>query len=281
MDMTKKKMPLVARRGKKTLFMPRRGRLSGLLMALILVSAAALSANASEAGSPQSREWQFGADIYLWMIELGGETAGGENIDVPFHDILDNLDFAFLGALHARNGRWHLSADVNYMDLEGDNSNRLTLPGGNDLKSEVTVTTKSWVVTPAVGYEFINTKALSMEALAGARYLYLKPELDFDITGPLNSRGRTISDSGDVWDGIAGIRGEVNLAEAWYILYCADLGAGDSDLTWQALAGVGCRLGQSADVVAAYRYVEWQFEDNKVLDSLDISGPLVGLRFRF
>ncbi|MEW6078272.1 MAG: hypothetical protein AB1724_10700 [Thermodesulfobacteriota bacterium] len=281
MDIKKKKSYLVFRRKEKTVFAPGRLGFSGFLMALILVLAAAVSAGAAEKDSAQSRAWQFGADFYLWMIELGGETAGGEDLDVPFHDILDNLDFAFLGALQARNGGWHLSLDVNYLDVEGDNSSRLTLPGGNDLKAEVTVKEQAWVVTPVAGYSVVGTKGFSMEVLAGLRYLYMKPELEFDITGPLNSRGRCISDSEDVWDGVAGIRGEVNLAEDWYLLYYADLGTGDSDLTWQALAGAGYRIGKSADVVAAYRYLEWQFEDDKVLDSLDISGPLVGVRFRF
>lgn len=59
------------------------------------------------------------------------------------------------------------------------------------------------------------------------------------------------------------------------------MGAGDSDYTWQAMAGVGYRVNQMVDVVAAYRYLEWKFEDNKVIDTLDISGPLVGLKFQF
>ena len=36
-----------------------------------------------------------------------------------------------------------------------------------------------------------------MEVLAGARYLWLKPELELDITGPLHSRDKKTSDSGD------------------------------------------------------------------------------------
>jgi opacity protein-like surface antigen len=279
--MKKKKAYRGTNQGAGNIFFTRGVSQAIFVMAIFFLLAAAFSAGASEKGSPQPQGWQFGADLYLWIIEFGGKTTGGEDIDVPFDEILENLDFAFLGALQARNGRWHLSTDVNYLNVEGDNSNRLILPGGNEFKADATVKMESWVVTPVVGYSFVSTEDFTMEALAGARYLYIKPELDFDITGPLNVRGRSGSDSEDVWDGIAGIRGEANLAEDWYLLYYADLGTGDSDMTWQALAGVGYRLGQAMDVVAAYRYLEWKFEDDKVLDSLDISGPLVGMRFRF
>jgi opacity protein-like surface antigen len=249
------------------------------LIFIMLAAAIPISASAEEIAQPQG--WQFGADIYMWISGMGGETAGGDTIDVPFDTLIENLDFTYMGAFHARNGKLHLSTDVIYMDLEGDNSGRVTLPGGNEIKAEATVKFQSWIVTPAVGYSVLDTERVRMEVLAGARYLYMKPELEFDITGPLDSRGNDISTSGDIWDGIVGIRGEMNLAENWYVPYYADLGTGDSDYTWQAMAGVGYRINRMVDVVAAYRYLEWKFEDNKVFDTLNISGPLVGLRFRF
>jgi len=120
-----------------------------------------------------------------------------------------------------------------------------------------------------------------MEVLAGARYLWLKPELDLHVTGPLKSRDKSISDSGDVWDGIVGIRGNVNLDKNWYVPYYVDIGTGDSTLTWQWMAGFGCKVSKVVDIVAAWRYLSWKFDDNKVLDKLYINGPLVGVRFRF
>jgi len=260
-----------------------RGRMgwSVIFTAMVILLAAVLPLSAASEDTAQPQGWQFGADVYMWMSGMGGETAGGDTIDVPFDTLLENLDFTYMGTFHARNGRWHLSTDVIYMDLEGDNSGRMTLPGGNELKAEATVQFTSWIVTPAVGCSVIDTERIRMEILAGARYLYMRPELSFHVTGPLDSRYRSVSDSGDIWDGIAGIRGDVTLAKNWYIPYYADMGAGDSDYTWQAMAGVGYRISNVVDVVGAYRYLEWKFDDNKAIDSLDISGPMVGVRFRF
>jgi opacity protein-like surface antigen len=249
-----------------------------LFVFLFLLLTTGMPTRAAAEETERKAGWQFGADVYLWMASIGGKTAGGDNIDVSFSDLLSKLKFGFMGVLQARNGKWHFSTDVLYMKLEADNSGQLTVPDGSQLKVNSTVKVAAWVVTPAVGYSVIDTEQVRMEVLAGARYLYLNPELELQVPGV---GSRNISDSGDVWDGIAGIRGEVNLSKNWYVPYYLDLGAGNSEFTWQAAAGVGYRINKAVEVVATYRYLEWQFKDNKVLDNLHFSGPLVGLRLLF
>ncbi|MFC1825261.1 hypothetical protein ACFL9T_21330, partial [Thermodesulfobacteriota bacterium] len=68
--------------------------------------------------------------------------------------------------------------------------------------------------------------------------------------------------------------------EKWYMPFYGDIGAGDSDLTWQAEAGFGYKF-KHFDVVATYRYLDWDFEDNSAVDDLNISGPLIGIKFVF
>jgi opacity protein-like surface antigen len=252
-----------------------------LLVILFLAIVTATPAIAAAEETAQKDGWQFGANIYLWMPNIGGKTAGGDTFELTFDDILKDLDFVYMGGFEARNGRWHLTTDIIYMNLEQDNNRRVTVHDGSGIKVDAKVKLQSWVVTPAVGYTFIGTEKINMEVLAGARYLWLEPELDLDITGPLHERDRNISDSGDVWDGIVGIRGNVKLDKNWYVPYYVDIGTGDSDLTWQWMAGVGCRVSKMIDVVAAWRYLYWKFDDNKVIDNMYINGPGVGVKFRF
>ena len=73
----------------------------------------------------------------------------------------------------------------------------------------------------------------------------------------------------------------MNLSKNWYLPYYLDMGAGGSKFTWQAIGGVGYRINKTVDVVATYRYLEWTFNDNKILDTLNMSGPLIGVRFQF
>jgi hypothetical protein len=72
----------------------------------------------------------------------------------------------------------------------------------------------------------------------------------------------------------------VDLTEKWYLFGYLDIGTGDSDVTWQGLGGVGYRF-KWFDLVAAYRYLRWNFSDNKALDNLYLYGPAAGIRFQF
>ena len=249
-----------------------------LVVFLFLMLAAVMPTRAAAEETERKAGWRFGADFYLWGAGLGGKTASGDNFDVSFSDLLSKLKFGFMGGLHAYNGKWHLSTDVLYMQLEADNSGQLTVPDGSQLKLNATLKLQAWVVTPALGYSVIDTEPFRMEILAGARYLYINPELEFQL--PRGER-KNFSDSGNIWDGIVGIRGEVNLSKNWYLPYYLDMGAGNSKFTWQAIGGVGYRINKTVDVVATYRYLEWTFNDNKILDTLNMSGPLIGVRFQF
>ena len=61
-----------------------------------------------------------------------------------------------------------------------------------------------------------------------------------------------------------------------------DIGAGESEFTWQATAGVGYRAGNTVDVVLVYRHLEWDIDDSaRVIDDIDFSGPTLGVIFRW
>lgn len=251
-------------------------------VALVVMLVAAMPANVSAEEAAQNDRWQFDATLYMWMTGMNGKTATGDDFKVTFGDLLDNLDFAFMGVFEAHKGRLSLLTDAMYLKLEAENGGKVTGQGGlATIKADATIKLQAWVVTPAIAYNIVDTNKFKFEVLAGARYLWIKPELDLHIKGPFRSRDKNISASGDVWDGIVGIRGSVNLDKHWYIPYYADIGTGESQFTDQVMAGVGYRISDKVDVAAAYRYMYWKFEENKVLDKLNLSGPVVGLRYRF
>jgi hypothetical protein len=72
----------------------------------------------------------------------------------------------------------------------------------------------------------------------------------------------------------------VNLGKNWYVPYYLDVGTGESNLTWQALGGIGYRFSK-VNVLAQYRYLEWDFDDDALIDDLNIQGPFVGFEFLF
>ena len=100
------------------------------------------------------------------------------------------------------------------------------------------------------------------------------------VKGPIQDRTPRISGSGGVWDGIVGVTGELNLNDKWYAPYYLDVGAGNSNFTWQAMAGVGYRFDKF-DAILTYRYMDWDFDDNDVFDDLNLSGPMIGIEGEF
>jgi hypothetical protein len=96
---------------------------------------------------------------------------------------------------------------------------------------------------------------------------------------PAMSGSRTLSANDHTWDGVAGARGRVNLPQNFFLPLYADVGTGDSDLTWQVMAGVGYAF-ERIEVMATYRRLKWDFGDDFILNELKFGGPLIGFKFR-
>ena len=58
-----------------------------------------------------------------------------------------------------------------------------------------------------------------------------------------------------------------------------DMGAGSSDFTWQASAGVRHRIGSRWELVAAWRHYAIDYDKGDFLYDVKQSGPVVGARF--
>jgi opacity protein-like surface antigen len=207
-------------------------------------------------------EWNYSAAMYMWGAGINGKDAIiGNNIDISFSDILENLDMAFMGTFTAQKDNWGAFVDVVYMKL------------GNEIAPATTFNYKAKIISPSILYKMVNNDKLDLNLLVGTRYLYMENTIT----------GRPIG-SGHVWDGIIGLKGQYNLTSHWFLPFQADIGTGDTDFTWQAFAGIGYAY-ENIDVVAGWRSLNWNFDANhpggKLFDDLTISGPMVGLKYRF
>ena len=249
-----------------------------LVIMLIFTIVVGLSAIASAEETAQTDQWEFDAAIYLWGASIGGKTGTGSDLDISFDELLSNLEMAFMGAVGARKGKWSLMLDAIYMDVKGTGSVTIPIDGLLDINANGSLELTAWVLTPSVGYNLFQTERIYLDVLAGARYLYLKSDTELDLA-PLPSikKRDTVSDS--IWDGIVGIKGHVNLNKNWYLPYYADIGTGSSNITWQLFGGIGYRF-KRLDLIAAYRYMDWNFNDDGAFDDLNLSGPFVGVKFK-
>jgi len=66
----------------------------------------------------------------------------------------------------------------------------------------------------------------------------------------------------------------VTVARDWRGFVYADMGATDSALKWQGLAGI--RDGRGLELLGGWRHVTYHFSPGMGLDSLDFAGPFLG-----
>lgn len=228
-----------------------------------------------------SDNWNFSGQVYIWGAGIDATTAAGDDLSLSFSDIIDNLDMTFMGSIAAQKDKVTLFADLIYMDLSDSTNSTVKifdsplLPG---FKARVKIGLESYISTFGAAYRVFENDTTDLNVLAGARYLWLEAKLDIDTSLPTPKH--RISESGHNWDGVVGMRGKTDLSDKWYLTYYGDVGAGDSDLTWQAAAGLNYRFDK-VDAAFGYRYLDWEFDNTAALSDLTIDGPYAGVRFAF
>jgi hypothetical protein len=221
-------------------------------------------------------EWQYSGTLYVWAAGIKGETVRGADVDVGFDTLINNLNMAFMGAFEARRGRWSVLADVVYLNVGASDSASVpvTLPRGAVVNVDVDagVESRGWVLNLLGAYNVISTPQGSLDVLAGARYMELSLDFDLGLSADQLSVAKSVSADQTSWDGVVGVKGRVTLGDRWYLPYYLDVGAGQSDLTWQAFAGVGYSFDWG-DVSLVYRKISWDYGNHDKLDNIDYSGP--------
>ena len=241
----------------------------------VLCSILTLNTAAYAATTTGDDTWSFAGSAYLWAAGVEGTSAEGDEIDVSFSDILEDLDGGIMGVIAARKGRWTLIADILYLSIHQETSSTAKLIGV-PFKVDVDVKLEGFVWTFGAAYRVMESDSLNLDILAGARYF----KLDVDVDAEIGTTKAKYSDSEDVLDGIIGLQAAVPLGERWYCSLYADVGTGDSKLTWQVWPGVGYRF-ESFDLVAGYRHLEWETDDGDTIDDINFNGPMLGFKTHF
>ena len=226
----------------------------------------------------QENGWSFALSPYLWTPGISSSVAtnvGTLDADASIDDVISALDFAVMGALEARNGRWGLIGDLVYSDLTENNDTPFGV-----LFSQARVDTDLTMATVYAGYRVHEDDRVAVDVLAGARAIWL----DVDVglrPGALPGRNFGLSD--DWVDPLVGLRGRVDLTDRWFATALADVGGFDagSDLTWQVLATLGYQFNARWSVQGGWRKlsIEKEMEGRDV--ELDFGGPALGFTVRF
>ena len=258
-------------------------RFAKTCLPLFTVGALMAGPAAVAASDPKvSDDWQYAATIYLWGAGIDGKTARGSEVNVNFKTLIENLNMAFMGAFEARKDKWSMLADVIYLNVGANDSATVPLQVAPGASADVraSVKTKGWVLNLLGGYTLWQTPEANLDLVAGARYLDLTLDFGLGLAVAERARAPDVSASGNVWDGVIGLKGHVDINPHVYLPYYVDVGTGQSDLTWQASAGFAYRFDWG-DVSLLYRYMEWDFDSSSQLDTISFSGPLLAAKLLF
>jgi hypothetical protein len=260
-----------------------------------------LAANAQVAPTslptPGTPGWQYSATVYLWAPSVGGSSrfpadSGGTDLTVSAEQILDRLKFAAMGTFGAHNGTWGVFTDLVYLHFGGGQGASRDFTIGNiglpaDASANFNWTLKGFVWTTAGEYRVVSDPSWTLDVLGGVRWLDIHQTLSWDISGSIGTldplaRSGSANASQSVLDAVVGFKGRFAFGSnrEWFVPYYFDIGAGQSQSTLQAAAGLGYTF-KWGEITAMYRYLDYRMKDNKVLQDINFGGPLLAATWRW
>lgn len=218
--------------------------------------------------------WQLRTALYAWGTSLDGDVTLRGNtlpVDAAFEDIFENLDFAFMGAVEIGNGKWSFLADLFYAELSTSNTRR-----NLEFNSEL----DQFIGNFVIAYNIIDLPDTRSDVYAGARV----NSLDADLEILTNRVGTFNGSNSKTWiDPIIGARFQQNFSNHYFIRAVGDIGgfSVSSDLTWQAMVGVGYHIHDAASVLLGYRGIGTDYESGGFAYDVISHGLLLGLEYKF
>jgi hypothetical protein len=240
--------------------------------------------------------WQFGAFIYGYYPDIAIKSTlpngNSSDVTVDAKDIFNNLKFAALGSFEARKDKWGVFSDFIYMNVGQFKSQYHNFTIGNvglpaDVSASLNFNLKSVVWTVAGTYRTVASQQTVLDVFGGARLLDTKVTLDWTLNGnlgPIPAAGRAgTGETRDSYvDGIVGIKGRTAFGSQlqWFVPYYVDAGTGNSDLTWQVMAGLGYAF-KWGDLISGWRYMDYKFKSGSPNDTESFNGPFLGAAFHW
>jgi hypothetical protein len=228
------------------------------------------------AGQVHAAEWKHELAPYVWGSSMEGTVGIGAltaDANLSFSDILDNLEFGFMGMYRASTDRYAITVDAIYMGLGVTERGQ-----GGVLKADIDVDQ----VGLAADFGYALTDRFTV--LAGLRYVDLETQVE--VGGPQgNARSARVQES---WvDPVIGAQYAWPFADQWSLNLRGDIGGFGvgSDFAWQAIATLRWQFSPRTGVALAYRHLDMDYEDGngdgRFLYDVATSGPALGVIFTF
>jgi hypothetical protein len=184
-------------------------------------------------------------------------------------------------AAEAHKGNWGIMGDLVSATLQNSGSVPVqTEEGSVTIGNKVTV--QQTILTGAFTYTLANTKDAYVDGLLGVRAIDVTATLSLNVED--TSLQRSISKKTSTVDPIIGAKGRYRIADSsWYVPFYGDIGSGGgtTNVTWQAMAGIGKTFNKVVDASLTYRALYYDMKDGGVLQKTTMLGPQVAVTFKF
>jgi hypothetical protein len=246
-----------------------------------------------------SSQWRFALTPYVWLPRVSGamrftgpsvaESFGSRSVDASMgpYNYLQHLEFASMIQGEARKGDWSVFADTVFLNFgkraaSVNAAGNGTNPGALRTVENAETAMRGAMVELGGGFTVFRQSRMLVDAIGGLRYLGAKGTLDATAGQAGGTRDAQASQSQNIVNGFAGVRGRIAMTQdgRWYVPFYLDAGAGTSKVTWQAMTGIGYVM-KWADVNLVYRYLAFHGSNDQLLQTVRMSGPSLGATVRF
>lgn len=226
---------------------------------------------------PLDDDWSYDVGPIIWATSTTGDMR--PSVRSPLAHFSNSFSDMKLNAggfgIEARSGPWGVLGSIISIGQTHDSE---PLEKGSSGKSMPDGTFT--VLQLAGAWRLSSDPNTLFDVLAGVRYW----SLDEDINQPPSVAPLSCvkCHHNEHWtDGIAGFKVEHRMSERWWVTAYADVGAGASKTTWQALAGVRYQFDDGVSGNFGYRVLSVDYEKTQLLYNLKTSGIYGGVTMQF
>jgi hypothetical protein len=235
-------------------------------------------------------EWRFEVTPYLWALNLNSTLSYNDQYlktaTMNTNTLISNLKSGGMIASEVHYGSWGVMADVITATLQKTGSIPVAPQPGYNVSVGDKATLQNTIVTGAATYTLLKNDNTYLDALVGARWVGTTATINLTLTGysPISD-----SKSMSTADPIVGFKGRYRIADSsWYIPFYADIGSGGgtTNVTWQAMLGIGKTIENWVDVSLIYRGLYYDMDSSKtngqgLLQKTTFQGPQLSATFKF
>jgi len=246
----------------------------------------------------EKSDWTLQVTPFLWAASLSGKISPfqqGSTVDVDksFSDVVENLNMGGFLNIRARHQRFVVSGNMMYVDTSDAHARGplsafqipglgITIPPGASIDGKVDTT--QFMATLLGGYRVLDRPEFTLDMLGGARFWHISNSISVTTSHPSTGRhSASYSESFGWADPLVGTRVFVPLSNNWSLQSEADIGGFGvgSRFTWSVLANATYTFTDAFSASAGYKALKVNYDNNgRVYDTL-LSGPVIGITWRF